>query len=278
MSEMERPILTGQQRTERQVAHFDSIADRYYRSRKAANHLLLKRLMWKQFFSRAAIEPIRRMQVLEAMCGFADGKAILEEHFAKDIVYSGFDYSGRVISLLREERPDLNVWQADVTTFTPDQERYDLVLILGGLHHVPEQAPSVVASLAKGIRPGGYFISLEPTSGNAIAHRVRESVYRKNKIFDAETERAFKPEELIGMFRSAGLEPAELEYPGLLSYILYYNPDAFPWLNLGGRRMVQAAFAIDRMFLRSSVGRFLSFATLSLWRKPRLVASRSNDA
>ena len=59
-----------------------------------------------------------------------------------------------------------------------------------------------------------------------------------------------------------------MAWPGLASYVLYYNPDAFPSLNLGGERAVRTAFALDRPFFRTPIGRFFSFATLSLWRRP----------
>ena len=49
--------------------------------------------------------------------------------------------------------------------------------------------------------------------------------------------------------------------------MLYYNPDAFGWLNRGGAGLVRACFLMDRPFMRGHIGRKLSFATLSLWRK-----------
>jgi hypothetical protein len=126
----------------------------------------------------------------------------------------------------------------------------------------------VVRNLAPGLRPGGLFINLEPTHGNPVTKAVRDRIYRRNALFDERTERAFGVGELYAMFRGAGLELVEAQHPGLLSYVLYYNPDAFPNLNLGGERCVRAAFALDRPFLRTFVGRRLSFATLTLWRKP----------
>jgi hypothetical protein len=62
-------------------------------------------------------------------------------------------------------------------------------------------------------------------------------------------------------------------YPGLAAYVLYYNPDAFPALNFGGPETVRRLFALERPFLRSAAARTLSFATLSLWRKPLPEAS-----
>jgi SAM-dependent methyltransferase len=251
-----------------QIAHFDDIAERYYTARRHRNHLLLKDLLWADVFrcNRLGLAP--PIRVLEPMCGYADGKRILERHLEATLRYSGFDYAANVIDRLRQLDPTLDVWRADVTRFEPTAACYDLVLLLGGLHHVPEAAPQVVRNLASALRPGGVLINFEPTHGNALFKRAREFIYRRNTLFDARTERAFAVPELVAMFERAGLERLDLFHPGLLSYVLYYNPDAFPALNLGGARLVRLTFALDRVFVRNAIGRILSFATLSLWRKP----------
>jgi len=252
-----------------QAAHFDSIAGRYYAARRHANHVLLKDLLWDHVLRRtplwSAKEPI---EVLEPMCGYADGKRILERHLRCALHYTGFDYSAGVVERLHATNPGLDVTRADVTRYEPDPASYDLILLLGGLHHVPDAAPDVVVRLARGLRPGGILLNFEPTSGNPLTRRVRERIYARNTLFDARTERGFAVDELRQMFEAAALQPLDTLYPGLLSYVLYYNPDAFPLLNVGGPGMVRFTFALDRLVMRSAIGRWLSFATLSVWRKP----------
>lgn len=252
---------------ERQREHFNSIAERYQSARKGVNHLLLKGLIWADFL--APHRELRRdgMQVLEAMCGFGDGKTILERTLGIELDYSGFDYSDEVIARVRAGKPELAVFHGDVGSIELDRQ-YDLILLLGGLHHVPQIAGSALKQLVAAVRPGGLFISLEPTSGNWFSSKIRDWVYSRNSLFDEETEQGFTVEELLTMFHDAGLEEVDLVFPGLLAYVLYYNPDAFPWLNVGGPRTVRAIYAVDRLFLRNRIGRAFSFATLSLWRRP----------
>jgi SAM-dependent methyltransferase len=253
-------------RTERQREHFNKVAATYHRARQNRNHLLLKELMWREFFRDKNELKKSGLRVLEAMCGFADGQEILEHHLGVPVHYEGFDYSDTVVAALHERRPELAVWQANVEKFESDRT-YDLVLLIGGLHHVPDAASGVVRRLAACLRSGGWFINLEPTHGNRLFQRIRERIYERNTLFDEETERAFPVEELLAMFANAGLTPVDVMYPGLLSYVLYYNPDAFPWLNAGGERLVRATFALDRWWFRTRMGRALSFATLGMWRK-----------
>lgn len=254
----------------RQADHFNSIADRYHEARQGQNHLLLKHLMWSAFFRRLPQLNGRPLDVLEPMCGYADGLDLLREHLGPDSVrsYRGFDYSDRVIETLRQERPGLDVWCADATAFDPEPDSADLIILLGGLHHVPDHAEGVVRRLAPALRRGGHFINLEPTYGNPLTRLVREGIYRRNDLFDEETERSFPVSRLRRMFTDAGLRPLEAQYPGLLAYVLYYNPDAFPLLNRGGPRAVRLAWSLDRPFLRNPLGRAASFATLAAWQRP----------
>jgi len=251
---------------ERQRAHFDSIAAEYYAARRNSNHVLLKSLIWKEFFSRWPGPRRADLEVLEAMCGFADGKDIIENGLGFPARYTGFDYSSEVVARLQDVRPDLRVTCADVTTFTTAHQ-YDIVMLLGGLHHVPDAAGDVILRLTGALKPGGYFINLEPTHGNVVFRLIRQAIYRRNTLFDSATEQAFVTDRLFALFRSAGLTLVDTMYPGLLSYVLYYNPDALPLLNRGGERAVRAAFGIDRPLMRTGIGKTLSFATLTLWRK-----------
>jgi SAM-dependent methyltransferase len=252
---------------EQQRAHFNSIADRYRSARSGDNHLELKRLMWSDFLSDKTDLKRPGISVLDAMCGYADAHGILCEHLGANIDYTGLDYSDEVIAQVRRERPGLNVLHADVTAYAASRT-YDLVVVFGGLHHVHHAAADTVTRLAAAIRPGGWFLSLEPTHGNRLFGAVRNAIYRRNTLFDERTERDFSVEELRAVFEGAGLELVDVTYPGLLAYVLYYNPDAFPRLNVGGPRAVRFFHSIDRRLMRTGLGRWLSFATLSLWQKP----------
>ena len=254
-------------RVAKQKAHFDQIAQTYNNARKHANHLEIKRLIWDHFLASRPFLGEQKLAVLEPMCGFADGLEIIRSRFDGELTYKGFDYSEAVVEMLRGELKDVCVWQQDVTQFESDVD-FDLIILLGGLHHVAHVAPDVVKNLARHLRPGGYFINLEPTHGNRLFQAIREAIYRRNALFDEETERAFAPDELHSMFENAGLEPEDKLYPGLLTYVLYYNPDAFPWLNLGSPSLVRFLWSLEKHIVGSAFARTLSFATLTLWRQP----------
>jgi SAM-dependent methyltransferase len=255
--------MTTPDDTLKQREHFESVSDRYFSARQGTNHLLFKKLLWDYFL--AGKEGILKTgsDVLEPMCGYSEGKSILEARFPAGFRYSGFDYSRPLVEKARERFPDARIFVGDATRFEEEQS-CDLIILIGGLHHVYRHTDDVLARLFRALRPGGHFINFEPTHNNFLFRRIRERIYARNSLFDADTERAYELDELNACYRRAGFRIEDQIYPGLLSYVLYYNPDAFPILSLGGERCVRGAFALDRLFLRTLPGKYVSFATLSL--------------
>jgi len=251
---------------EQQREHFESVSARYFNARQHENHLLLKKLLWDHFLAGKAHILPEGADVLEAMCGYSEGKSILEARFPHRFAYSGFDYSRQLVERAQQRFPGARIFVADATRFE-EPDSCDLLILIGGLHHVYRHTDDVLARLYRAVRPKGHFINFEPTHNNFVFRKLRERIYARNSLFDADTERAYELEELNAAYRRAGFRIEDQIYPGLLSYVLYYNPDAFPRLNLGGARSVRTAFEVDRPFFRSWPGRHLSFATLSLLAK-----------
>lgn len=252
---------------ERQRHHFNAIAARYEEGRRDANHRRMKSLIWQSV--KAELESLRgrTITMIEPMCGYAEGMEIVRDIFELDCEYFGFDYSDVIVEKLSADFSEGHVWQADATTYEPISENFDLVFLIGGLHHVPDHAREVVRNMAGGLKRNGMFISFEPTFGNPLFKFVREAIYRKNAIFDDQTERSFSTSELRELFTSAGLQEVRTFYPGLSAYIFYYNTYAFPFLNRGGSNFVDFFFRIDRLIMNTLLGKALSFATVSIWRK-----------
>lgn len=252
---------------EQQREHFNSIAERYFTARTNPNHLALKELIWKSFFARNRGIADEVARVLEPMCGMGEGHDIITTYLKPQIDYHGFDYSENMVEIARQARPGLSFSWSDVTTYDAGASRADLIILIGGLHHVYSQTQTVLTNLAKALRPGGLFVSFEPTHNNFITRAARRRIYQTNDLFDEDTEQGYEYCDLQSYFTNAGFLLEDQVYPGLAAYVLYYNPDAFPVLNIGGPAMVRTLFACDRLAWANSIGRSLSFATLSLWRK-----------
>lgn len=252
---------------EQQRKHFNEISEKYFQARKHPNHLLLKDMIWGKFLKRNADSLAETTSVLEPMCGMAEGYEILRKNLINDFDYFGFDYSENMVEIARNRNPALKIEWDDVTTFQSSGELFDFIILIGGLHHVFLSTQNVLNTLGKSLREGGYFLSFEPTHNNWLARRLRQRIYRSNDLFDADTEQGFNYPDLDFYFKNAGYKKVDQVYPGLLAYVLYYNPDAFPALNVGSEMLVKSLFAIDRLFWDNWIGRKLSFATMSLWKR-----------
>lgn len=252
---------------DRQQKHFDGIAETYRTARQHANHILLKSLIWSGFFADKQHLIAKGARVLEPMCGMAEGLGVIRAYAQADVDYAGFDYSEKMVEAARAANPGMHIDFRDVTSFNHTGEPFDLIVLIGGLHHVYKDSARVVRQLTTSLRSGGHFLNFEPTQNCWLTRRVRHNIYRSNPIFDNETERGFELGELNDMFVNAGMSRVDQVYPGLLAYVLYYNPDAFPQLNLGGKTAVKASFGLDRLFWRTWLAKKLSFATITLWQK-----------
>ncbi len=250
---------------EQQRKHFDNIADKYFTARQNLNHLLYKKLIWKKFLKDFKWNK-KKALVLEPMCGYSEGKQILSENLSTEIVYEGFDYSQPLIDEVHKKDPKLNVYKQDVTKFV-SKKRYDIVIVIGGLHHVYRYTDKVLKIFNDSLKDDGYLIVLEPTQNNKIFKLLRNRIYKNNDLFDSDTEKAYDLDVLNKYFESNGFKIVKQMYPGLLGYVLYYNPDAFPKLNRGGTKLVNLIFKLESFCYTNQIGKYFSFATMSLLRK-----------
>jgi SAM-dependent methyltransferase len=247
---------------ERQKEHFESISEKYYESRQLQSHLLLKDLLWDYFLKNKNYLKKDNLRVLEPMCGYGEGKDILEKHLGIKILYSGFDYSTNLVKKINTIDQAADVIEMDITKFVPSIE-YDLIIIIGGLHHVPFHVDSVLDKFHESLCKNGHLIYFEPTHNNFLFKKIRERIYRKNPFFDDDTERAFELKQINQIFLNHKFKIIDQIYPGLLSY----NPDAFPFFNKGGEGLLKALFGFDKLFFRNFIGKKLSFATITLLQK-----------
>jgi len=201
------------------------------------------------------------------MCGMAEGHDIVSAFLTDNFDYLGFDYSENMVGIAKERKPTLNIEWNDVTTYQSTISSFDFIILIGGLHHVFSRTQDVLNNLGRSLKQGGYFVSFEPTHNNFVTRSVRNRIYQSNSIFDADTEQGFEYIDLEKYFKNAGFQKVDQVYPGLLAYVLYYNPDAFPALNLGGETVVRSLFCLDKLFWSNWIGRKWSFATMTLWKR-----------
>lgn len=200
---------------ENDKALFDRIASQYARkdsipsSREARAHQL-----------EVAVAPIlngaKIDTIVEIACGIGAAAQYLEGRYER---YVGVDYSLELIRHAREfhrGRSQIEFIVKNVKELTSaDLPPADVVLAVGALHHFTEidRVLSAITSVAKS---GGFFVAIEPQSGNPIVQLLRgirkklDSGYSVNQHFFTEKE----VRELLGRHNFTDIN---IEFEGYFS-------------------------------------------------------------
>lgn len=109
---------------------FNNRAKQYYITRNGEKQILLRDLLFRELFRNISINK-KKIMVLEPMCGYGEGKRIIEKYFDNEICYEGFDYSEEIVKYAEAYVENANIYVQDVTTFSTDK-KYDVIIIMGG--------------------------------------------------------------------------------------------------------------------------------------------------
>lgn len=250
-------------KVEQQINNFNNRLDNYLKKKNSRQRQTYISLLWRLVFHTLSL-PAQDVCILEPMCGWGAYDFVSKNLSGNIQRYDAFDYSEKMIAIGKKMYPAVNFWVQDATTFRPSEIKYDIILLIGGLHHIPEYAQGVLENLSKCLKPNGCIINSEPTYNNHLFSFLCNYIYRKNKNFDQETERRFSLTELNSYYSSAGLKIDKQLYPGLLAYLLWYNPDIFPFFNKGSIRLVKKLFSFERKIYMSGYARKMSVATITI--------------
>ncbi|OGL47435.1 MAG: methyltransferase type 11 [Candidatus Schekmanbacteria bacterium RBG_16_38_10] len=245
-----------------QREHFNHISKRYIESRSGKNHLAYKEVLWRFILGKLAEYLPHKSHImgLEVMCGNAEASKRIVNFFPTVTMHAS-DLSDSMVVVAEKIGEDrITISQGDILKLD-QKETYDLIVVIGGLHHIPSNVQKGLHNIHNALKKGGIFLNLEPTHNNLLFRSVRERIYRTNSLFEENSERAFNLKEYHQYLADNKLRIIYQFYPGLLGYILYYNPDAFPGLNIGTPGIAKLMARMDIFLGRSFIGKFFSFAT-----------------
>jgi len=109
----------------------------------------------------------RDAMILDLFCGRGGGARALHRLGFRHVV--GLDLSPRLLSA-RTDRSDCMV--ADCRVLPVATQSADIVVVQGGLHHlptIPQDLSTVLTEIARALRPGGIFVAVEPWSTPFLA-------------------------------------------------------------------------------------------------------------
>ena len=257
--------------SERQREHFNKIEDSYEKAVNNPKARYYRSLVYRQFFRGTSFDKKMKsgktILMLEAMCGDGMGRRVVKGIYRNvPLEYEGFDYSEEMVREARRKYPGLTFYQQDVNEFSSDK-KFDVIVLLSGLHHVPSTAESVMKNMYTYLKDDGCFISVEPTYNFSIVGFIGDRVYKHSKFYDYDSERRFSLKRLNEIYDHAGFKIEKQFYPGLLGYLLWwFNP--YPRiLKVGSLNTVKCIYRFERRIYNSFIGRKASLATFTMLKK-----------
>jgi SAM-dependent methyltransferase len=199
-------------------------------------------------------------KVLEAMCGSGHSTGLLLERGAR---VTGLDVSEQAIELFRAKWPQCDAVVESILAPTLPAGSFDVVVVVGGLHHVHPHVEDAVAQIGRLLRRDGFFCFSEPHAGSLV-DLARRAWYARDAMFEA-NEAAIDVDAL----RRAGsrwFDVVDERYFGNVAHTLVLNSmvvRAPSWLK---RVYAGPAMALEAA-LSPFLGRRLSCSVSCQWRK-----------
>jgi len=185
--------------------------------RELAYHEKLYSGFAQKHFARPAVRALRRhmvariltltgaglaSRVLSLGCGIGDTELLLAAHVGELV---GVDLSPAAVRQARADAAKLGVRNARFEEGATADGRYDVVIAVFFLHHLPDaELDELPARLKVMLNPGGIFYSLDPSRDRLSGAVGRRLIPKLMKRYQTEDERELEPVRTAERFRRAG--------------------------------------------------------------------------
>lgn len=235
-----------------QQAHYDRISTAYV-TNLAEPHTQ----EYSAYLDRALLDQIGNDGAhctLEVCCGHGEAAKLLAKHSTTLI---GLDVSRAMLQTARQTYQDENhaFIQADATNMPIATASVDMVIMLGGIHHVPDRS-ALFEEVFRVLKPGGRFVFREPVSDFFVWRWLRQIIYRISPMLDNETERPLRWTETVPLLQSLGFEQRAWKTYGWIGFCFFMNSDVlyfnrgFRWIP-GIRRITRGFIWLDNLVTSS---------------------------
>jgi SAM-dependent methyltransferase len=199
--------------------------------------------------------------VLEAMCGSGQATGFLLSRGAR---VTGLDISDVALASFRKRWPTCPAVCSSILKPPLRPRSFDVVLVVGGLHHVHPHLDEAVTKIHELLADGGVLCFAEPHAGSVV-NMARWVWYRLDRRVFAEGESAVD----LGVLkaRHASLFRSEREvYFGNLAYFLVLNSMIFRIPPEWKATYASCCMRVEAL-LSPLHTRFFSAGVLCVWRK-----------
>ncbi|MBF0561139.1 MAG: class I SAM-dependent methyltransferase [Alphaproteobacteria bacterium] len=200
--------------TNTQKAHFEALHARYEAhyydkwSMKYRNEFIYGPL-WGDL-------DLNGLRIAELACGSGHNTlSILAKAPQAQVV--GFDISAAACQDYAANT-GMPAYEADITLPWQGETGFDVVFIVGGLHHCVRDLRQALENVGRILKPGGLFLMQEPNACFFL-ESARQLWYRKDGLFDAGNEAALDMDELARI-GEPWFKPQRVKYSGGPAYFV----------------------------------------------------------
>lgn len=161
--------------------------------------------------------------LVELCCGRGEALPLLGGQVRR---YIGVDISENMLTAASAQHDGAAALfvQADATRTPLADRSVDTVVMLGGVHHVPDRA-RLFAEIARILKPGGRFFYREPANDFLLWRALRAVIYRISPMLNHGTEHPLTYAETVPLLAQAGLRSTQYRTCGLFGFCLFMNSD-----------------------------------------------------
>ncbi len=203
---------------------------------------------------------LSEMTVLDAMCGSGQTTAYLLGRNAK---VTGLDISTEAIGSYRTKWSECDAIERSLLDSGIPANSFDLVVVVGGLHHMHPNVSRAVSEIHRVLKPGGYFCFMEPHS-NSVPDLVRRFWYKYDRFFSA-NEAAIDVHALQREFASR-FKPVACKYMGNVGFLFVLNSLIFR-IPLQAKRLYSPLLMKLESLIGMFQGRLTSCFVVAQWQK-----------
>lgn len=204
-------------------------------------------------------------RVLSVGCGEGPFECLLAPHaesvLAVDLSAEAIEHARRRAAAAGHRNLEFRC--QPLSELAPD-ERFDGIVCLAFLHHVPEaELPGLLARLFGQLRPGGFFFGRDPSRNGILRKLGRLVLGARYDRYHSPDERELDADELAAQLRAAGFASVEIGWIDLTLIPGHYLfPRAGAWL-------MRLFAAVDRAFCATPFARWASGFTIFASRDER---------
>jgi len=210
--------------------------------------------------------------VAELCCGRGEAARLLHGRIARCV---GVDVSGGLLEIARKDLPSEQFYfvQGDATLLPLADRVFDNVVMLGGIHHVPDRR-RLFSEIHRILKPGGGFYFREPVDDFALWRAIRKVVYRVSSALDHTTERPLRRHETEAELAQAGMALEDWRTYGFFGFCLFMNSDVLVFNRVfrflpGIRPLTRAACRVDHWTTSLPGLRHAGLQVIGVARRPR---------